>query len=472
MEITSTTRRTIFLAISFLGFASQATMTLLTYPTYFYKTPDATDPNNIKIFAGRTVNSTCTTDDVSPCDSCIKITDVRNSCASSFSTTNVCNTKEIYPSLKFTVKIKSDNSALFSSSNSVFVVNSNSQSVITHELAGTFAVNNELTVTFTWAGICNSLSTGGSSTCSSSFAPNKIQVGIGTSATALTESVAFTIAYRYVSGSGPQTYDCNNASAFEGFCEWGVYPGDKKVYVFANYIVTNTLKVENLSTSTSSGTADDSTMTYNGIRVYHKDTSDYKQVLPSNGTYTDLEFDGTNFKSNKVGDLTNGVQYSFLLANVDQAGNTTHFSDPCDTHLCLNGDASNPQCLTPDLYGSTQTAVPVQVNGLLDNQSCFIATAAFGTGIRVDTFRKFRDEVLLKHRLGHRFVVWYYQNSPRFAQLIVDHPVLKGIAQLALWPVFVLTLLFLKLGFLPLSLPLLVALASLGLGYWFWRAKV
>ena len=70
-------------------------------------------------------------------------------------------------------------------------------------------------------------------------------------------------------------------------------------------------------------------------------------------------------------------------------------------------------------------------------QSCFIATAAFGTPMarEVQTLREFRDQVLLKHQTGPAFVAWYYRTSPPLAHFISDKPWLRALVRAALRPV-------------------------------------
>lgn len=68
---------------------------------------------------------------------------------------------------------------------------------------------------------------------------------------------------------------------------------------------------------------------------------------------------------------------------------------------------------------------------------CFIATAAFGSQIepQVVLLRQFRDEVLLAHPLGQRFVGWYYDSSPPVARFITEHEWLRPIVRGILYPV-------------------------------------
>jgi hypothetical protein len=72
---------------------------------------------------------------------------------------------------------------------------------------------------------------------------------------------------------------------------------------------------------------------------------------------------------------------------------------------------------------------------------CFLATAAFGEGApQLETFRLFRDRVLLSHRLGVAAVAVYYRVGPMLAGPVARRPGLKravkkvlGALERSLW---------------------------------------
>jgi len=66
--------------------------------------------------------------------------------------------------------------------------------------------------------------------------------------------------------------------------------------------------------------------------------------------------------------------------------------------------------------------------------SCFIATAAYGTetASQLDILRDFRDQVLLENALGSRFVAAYYRVSPPVADFIAKHDFLRAVVREAL----------------------------------------
>ena len=67
---------------------------------------------------------------------------------------------------------------------------------------------------------------------------------------------------------------------------------------------------------------------------------------------------------------------------------------------------------------------------------CFIATAIYGTPMasEVKVLRGFRDEYLLTNPIGEGFVKTYYKISPRIADFVREHPVLKRVVRSALKP--------------------------------------
>lgn len=68
---------------------------------------------------------------------------------------------------------------------------------------------------------------------------------------------------------------------------------------------------------------------------------------------------------------------------------------------------------------------------------CFIATAAYGTyqEPEVQVLRNFRDETLLKSKLGREFVDGYYEVSPPIADFIRDHDSLRAVVRAGLDPI-------------------------------------
>ena len=72
-------------------------------------------------------------------------------------------------------------------------------------------------------------------------------------------------------------------------------------------------------------------------------------------------------------------------------------------------------------------------------RECFIATAAYGSPLaeRVDTLRRFRDQLLLKSNLGAIFVDFYYRHSQSLANAISKSSPARAVTRTFLYPVTV-----------------------------------
>jgi YVTN family beta-propeller protein len=103
---------------------------------------------------------------------------------------------------------------------------------------------------------------------------------------------------------------------------------------------------------------------------------------------------------------------------------------------CLDGVVfmdSNKYCVA--VFNTTATVTTgTQVYGYAPG--CFIATAAYGSYLdpHVQVLRDFRDQVLLKNRVGQMFVDLYYQYSPPLAAIISRHQGLRAAARIVLTP--------------------------------------
>ena len=67
---------------------------------------------------------------------------------------------------------------------------------------------------------------------------------------------------------------------------------------------------------------------------------------------------------------------------------------------------------------------------------CFIATAAYGSpdSFSIDLLRAFRDEYLMVHPIGKKWIDLYYRYSPIMAGFIADHPAMRKGVRLILLP--------------------------------------
>jgi len=80
---------------------------------------------------------------------------------------------------------------------------------------------------------------------------------------------------------------------------------------------------------------------------------------------------------------------------------------------------------------ATKGTTTSPTKNLLDINSCFIATAAFGSADdeNVWMLRKFRDETLLKYKVGQKFIEYYYDYSPPIADIIRENEIAKMIVR-------------------------------------------
>ena len=74
---------------------------------------------------------------------------------------------------------------------------------------------------------------------------------------------------------------------------------------------------------------------------------------------------------------------------------------------------------------------------LKKHQSCFIATAAYGTPFyhEIDVLRMWRDMTLKKSMVGRMFIRTYYTFSPPVAWVISKSKILRGLTRFLLKPI-------------------------------------
>ena len=120
-----------------------------------------------------------------------------------------------------------------------------------------------------------------------------------------------------------------------------------------------------------------------------------------------------------------------LAATPDSISSFTGWDGASD---CLDGIVTmdtNKACIA--VFDSVS---PGTGDGTHVYAKCFIATAAYGSYLdpHVKILRDFRDNVLLKNRLGQILIDYYYEYSPPIASKISEHESLKTVTRIALTP--------------------------------------
>ncbi|MCB0349039.1 MAG: hypothetical protein KDD37_09390, partial [Bdellovibrionales bacterium] len=263
------------------------------------------------------------------------------------------------------------------------------------------------TLTVTWDELCAAQDTANAS-CANDVSNQVFRVGLDVNGDDKLDSsddykrVRFGN-FKAISAAVNKSPICDDDTTTIGICDYTMYPGDEKAYL--------------VSFDHSSGFPVVSPLTFIAIRLYYSEldnvTDSCETATYSFSDYAEFSLtkSGTTFTANISGDsevtgLTNDKAYCFRSAVVDKAGNVRGFTTKTD------------------LDNIDSKAVPSEVVGLLDEGNCFIATAAYGNPLadKIDTFRQFRDEVLLKFSWGKKLVSFYYANSKPLAIEIFKHP--------------------------------------------------
>lgn len=311
----------------------------------------------------------------------------------------------------------------------------------------TLAVNTAITAQFKWSEICSTFGDTNDTSCDKSFSKS-VTVGISKDGTTggMTDSFTLQINFRSLTATGgyvPAFHtNCSTTSGTgavqsEGVCGFTVAPGDAKVY-FGNVLIPLASAGSTVNSWPGTETVG---VNWAGMMIYYRlateqsataslNPSEWSTLAPAGpDTYVAslaINADGSMPKTRVTG-LANDMNYVFMIASYDQAGNIANFSDITNTG--------------GDFFNATNTGAhfgrPGEVVGLLDNKKCFIATAAFGSEMepQVELLRKFRNEFLLKSQWGQDFVKTYYKLSPPVADFIRGNAVLKALTRGMLLPV-------------------------------------
>ncbi len=397
---------------------AHATVSLTNTPTgvsaFTAPVDGSTDKPTIYGGYGITSDSQCVSqDNVSTC----------NSCAGNG--LFPCNQRSVYPALKVHITLTSTD-AIPAATTIVVKGEGTDQITIT---PSTPPAGNQIDFDILWSQLCELATTNVG--CSDVAAAGgggaaNLTFGIDTAGgSTMGESTILRVVYsaldpaKILSESCPPDPNAPAPTAPNlGYCYVQVERGDEKVYT------------DELATISSYPATANSSVNYSGL-VFFKATAASDAAGDRTAALATITNASENFalgvstattpptlSDNRVTGLTNEQTYCFIMANQDVGGNIFYF-----TNTTLQGQ-------------DTLCATPSEVVGLLDDKSCFIATAAFGSAMapEVDTFRHFRNEYLLNNSWGKAFVKTYYKYSPPFANFIAKNEVLRSSARVALWP--------------------------------------
>lgn len=388
------------------------------------------------VYAGMTGQgvNVCPSSSTDLCDSCTKLA---TQPIASYGSGFVCNSSEINTELVFQIQLQSDQSAAYPvgpCQNVIGIPNGSTTDSLLTSTVPSYSANSPkqtVTATFKWGDICAKAS--GDGTCHKSFnQPWEFAFisacGGGISSKIQEQGIRVQFHYRYVESSPAMTFNTanpcngNTAGGYENACHFELFPGDGKAYV-ANLISNNSsgYLVPDLNTGGTGTASDGSNMSYSAVRFFFAEGTSFATITSANGQ--NVAVTGITANDPRINGLQNGTTYSMMMANVDQAGNVTHFSSDAST------------------LGANQQVTPQPVFGMLDGKSCFVATAAYGSPMadQVENLRQFRNHFLLKTSMGQKFVRFYYAHSPEWAQVIAKSEFLRATARALLAPVVYLS---------------------------------
>jgi len=415
---------------------------------------NTTTPATPVIFGGNTgAIGDCAGSPATLCNACTALTNV---CDTSAGVISHCAENSITPNVLLTVQITVDQ--IPTSPTIVMRVGTTNVPLANSPI---IAANTPMTVQARWGDICAAIGgaqNGGFDSNCTTGGPGysgTLTVGIADSSgnPVAAASQAFTLKVSFEPGhTANPTLVPDPSSSFNAlgvtpflngctdigapFCSFSIGNGDSKVYI--NDLKSNTnqtgdgvLKWNNArlyfipyAEGTVAGTGSHGFCDVNLATASHADLFvTNKSVSPQAGGY------GVSTTKISSG-LSNDQTYLFLLATQDEASIVTGFMD--------SGEFTKVPACASGLNDGTCSFIghPGQVIGLLDDQKCFIATAAWGSAMEphVMLLRQFRNQFLLTNPLGTWFVHTYYRLSPPLAHWIAQHETARTVARTMLWP--------------------------------------
>lgn len=393
-----------------------------------------TDSNgNIRLYGG--VAGTC----ASP-----SATSTCNTCTSTTTPAVACNPTSVHSALEIGITIQT-NAAVSNKTIAVYT-GTDAEDALDHELStGTITAAASTSVTapvITWGELCdvdatidnsNCIASGTSSVGTSFDNDRRIYVGIDSDGDGMEEAEldSIPVEFHYIDTSSAaineQAVCASIDSAKYGSCGFSLdVGGDEKLFI-RDIVGTSSV---GSTPHTPTGAPD-----WYGVAFFYQDqtgqalnpanvsTASSEPIIKTYST-TDYSIDAT------LTGFQNYHDYCLIMGNINKAQNIFYLT---------TGGTSAENCGTPS-----------EVVGLLDDKSCFISTAAFGSNMatEVETFRQFRNQFLIPHDFGRAFVKAYYKYSPPSANFIAQSKILRFAARVMLYPLYFFSLLSLKFGFL------------------------
>ncbi|MGZ3724607.1 MAG: CFI-box-CTERM domain-containing protein [Pseudobdellovibrio sp.] len=360
-----------------------------------------------------------------------------NTCTQTTTGVKACNQTSVHPALNLVISFKLTKDLTSSAVAKMFIDNGSGSDVELDSITVPSATAGVTIVTLqtTWGAICTNV--GLSSDCSgtsSLFVTRNLKVGVDSDASGNVddgEKQTMSLKLHYISPTDTtdpvsQSF-CATTPAGAGMCNIEFYPGDDKAFINSAIYANN---------DSASGS-----FPWESIAIFPLATASGNEANTLTNFTTSLgdpifvpfnADDGTIPDSAVTGGgIQNGQQYCFVYGTKNQAQNIYKF--------VTDAAAAPTACITPS-----------QVVGILEDKSCFISTAAFGSDMapEVKTFRAFRNEFLLTNEPGRWFVRTYYRLSPPAAHFIARNETLRAVIRGFLYPLLLFSFVALRFGML------------------------
>lgn len=338
-----------------------------------------------------------------------------------------CNQNSVHSSLRFAVSFKVTEDA----SSRVAKMLWGTTELVSLTLGAGVAADSTVTLETTWSAICTAAGMNNDCTDTASvFLQQSLKVGVDGDANGGVEDAEYKSLQLYLHYLAPadttntQLFCTGSPSGF-GMCNIAYIPGDEKAFIDSALYAGN---------DTSTGDLKWDAIAIFPVIASGNNALTLTSFLPSQATpiFKTFNADDGTIPDSAVsgGNIENGVEYCFVYGTRNLAGNIYRFVN--------DANAATTACVTPS-----------EVVGILEDKSCFITTAAFGSDMapEVQTFREFRNKFLLTNSFGKWFVRNYYAYSPPMADMIAHSEVLKTITRGVLYPILGFAKLALAIGF-------------------------